>query len=68
MPISEVVLSWNIMDETIRPRVEVEDDSIIVTLPETTFRAIYRKPDRSPGWSCSLFKATKVPAFLGLIF
>ena len=37
------------MAETIRPRVEVEDDSIIITLPGTTFRAIYRKPDKSPG-------------------
>jgi hypothetical protein len=35
--------------QTIRLRVEVEDDSIIVTLPGTTFRAIYRKPNRSPG-------------------
>jgi hypothetical protein len=38
------------MAETVRPRVEVEDDdSIIVTLPGTTFRAIYRKLDKSPG-------------------
>jgi hypothetical protein len=31
------------MAETIRLRVEVEDDGIIVTLPGTTFRVIYRK-------------------------
>jgi hypothetical protein len=35
--------------ETIRPRVEVEGDDIIVTLPGTTFRVIYRKPNQSPG-------------------
>jgi hypothetical protein len=33
------------MAETVRLRVEVEDDSIVVTLPGTTFRVIYRKPD-----------------------
>jgi hypothetical protein len=31
------------MAETIRLRVEVEDDGIIVTLPGPTFRVIYRK-------------------------
>jgi hypothetical protein len=34
------------MAETIRPRVEVEDDGIIVSLPGTSFRVIYRKPYR----------------------
>jgi hypothetical protein len=37
------------MAETVRLRVEVEDDSIIVTLPGTTFRVIYRKPDEGSG-------------------
>jgi hypothetical protein len=37
------------MAETIRLRVEVEDDGIIVTLPGTTFRVIYRKPSQYPG-------------------
>jgi hypothetical protein len=37
------------MAETIRLRVEVEDDGIIVTLPGTTFRVIYRKPSHYPG-------------------
>ena len=37
------------MAETVRLRVEVEDDGIIVTLPGTNFRAIYRKPSQYPG-------------------
>jgi hypothetical protein len=37
------------MAETIRLRVEADDDSIIVTLPGTTFRVIYRKPSQYPG-------------------
>jgi hypothetical protein len=37
------------MAETVRLRVEVEDDGIIVTLPGTTFRVIYRKPSQYPG-------------------
>jgi hypothetical protein len=37
------------MAETIRPRVEVEDDGIIVTLPGTSFRVIYKKPSQYPG-------------------
>jgi hypothetical protein len=36
------------MAETVRLRVEVEDDGIIVTLPGTTFRVIYRKPSQYP--------------------
>jgi hypothetical protein len=32
------------MAETVRLRVDVEDDGIVVTLPGTTFRVIYRKP------------------------
>jgi len=31
------------MAETIRLRVEADDDNITVTLPGTTFRVIYRK-------------------------
>jgi hypothetical protein len=37
------------MAETVRLRVEVEDGGIIVTLPGTTFRVIYRKPSQYPG-------------------
>lgn len=37
------------MAETIRLRIEVEDDGIIVTLPGTTFRVIYRKQHQNPG-------------------
>jgi hypothetical protein len=33
----------------VRLRVEVEDGSIIVTLPGTSFRVIYRKPSQYPG-------------------
>ena len=34
---------------TVRLRVEVKDDDIVITLPGTTFRVIYRKPDEAPG-------------------
>jgi hypothetical protein len=37
------------MAKTTRLRVEVEDNGIIVTLPETTFRVIYRKSNDAPG-------------------
>ena len=37
------------MAETLRLRVEVEDEGIIVTLPGTTFRVIYCKSDNAPG-------------------
>ena len=33
------------MAKTVRLRVEVEDDRIVVTLPGTTFHVIYRKPN-----------------------
>jgi hypothetical protein len=33
--------------ETIRLRIEVESDVMIVTLPGTTFRVIYSKPKKS---------------------
>ena len=36
------------MAETIRLRVDVEDDGIIVTLPGTSFRVIYRKRSQYP--------------------
>jgi hypothetical protein len=36
------------MAATLRLRVEVEDDVIIVTLPGTTFRVMYSKPKKSP--------------------
>ena len=37
------------MAETVRLHIEVEDDSIIVTLPGTTFRVIYSKSNGAPG-------------------
>jgi hypothetical protein len=37
------------MAETVRLRIEVEDDGIIVTLPGTTFHVIYRKTNETPG-------------------
>jgi hypothetical protein len=37
------------MAATVRLRVEVEGEAIIVSLPGTTLRVIYRKPNRSPG-------------------
>ena len=37
------------MAETIRLRVEADDDNITVTLPGTTFRVIYRKSYEGSG-------------------
>jgi hypothetical protein len=37
------------MAATLRLHIEVEDDSIIVTLPGTTFHVIYRKTNETPG-------------------
>jgi hypothetical protein len=37
------------MAKTFRLRIEVEGDGIIVTLPGTSFRVIYRKPSQYPG-------------------
>jgi hypothetical protein len=37
------------MAETIRLHIEVERDTIIVTLPGTIFRVIYSKPKKSDG-------------------
>jgi hypothetical protein len=37
------------MAETIRVHIEVEGDTIIVTLPGTNFRVIYSKPKKSDG-------------------
>ena len=56
------------MAETIRLRVEVEDDGIIVTLPGTTFRVIYRKPSHYPGLIAFDLQATKVRESLRLTF
>jgi hypothetical protein len=36
------------MAETIRLHIEVEDNVIIVTLPGTAFRVVYRKPSQAP--------------------
>jgi len=40
----------------IRPRVEIEGDGIIITLPGTTFRVIYRKPLDAPGLVASALR------------
>jgi hypothetical protein len=45
--------------ETVRLPVVVEDDSIIVTLPGTTFRVIYRKPSHYPGLVASDIRGDK---------
>jgi len=37
------------MAVTLRLRVEVEDDRLMVTLPNTTFHVIYRKTNDTPG-------------------
>jgi len=37
------------MAETVRLRIEVKGDGIIVTLPGTTFHVIYRKAPDAPG-------------------
>jgi hypothetical protein len=47
------------MPETIRLRVEIDDDGIIVTLPGTTFRVIYRKQSDPPGLVQSALRADK---------
>lgn len=47
------------MAETIRLHVEVEDDSIMVTLPGTSFRVIYRKPSQYRGLVTFDFRGDK---------
>ena len=47
------------MAETIRLRVEVGDDGIIVTLPGTTFRVIYHKTPDAPGLVASAIQSDK---------
>ena len=47
------------MAETVRLRIEVEDDSIIVTLPGTTFRVIYGKSNDAPGLFTFALQADK---------
>jgi hypothetical protein len=47
------------MADTIRPRVEVEDNTIIVSLPGTSFRVIYRKPSQYPGLVAFDFRGDK---------
>jgi len=37
------------MAKTVRLHIEVEGDGIVVTLPGTTFRVIYRKPQSIAG-------------------
>ena len=39
------------MAATLRLRIEVEDDVLLVTLPGTIFRVIYSKPKKSPAHS-----------------
>jgi hypothetical protein len=50
--------------ETIRLRIKVESDVIIVTLPGTTFRVIYSKPKKSPALAPSASVATKMLVWL----
>ena len=45
--------------QTIRLRVEVEDDGIIVTLPGTTFHVIYHTTPNPPGLVASAIQTDK---------
>jgi hypothetical protein len=54
--------------ETVRLRVEVEDDGIIVTLPGTTFRVIYGKSNDAPGLFTFALQADKSAGITRLIF
>ena len=56
MPMPQVELR---AAETVRLRVEVEDDGIIVTLPGTTFRVIYGKSNDAPGLFTFALQADK---------
>jgi hypothetical protein len=47
------------MAETVKLRVEVEDDGIIVTLPGTSFRVIYKKQSQYPGLIAFDFRGDK---------
>jgi len=47
------------MAETVRLRIEVEDDGIIVTLPGTTFRVIYKNPQATVGLIAFGFRGDK---------
>jgi hypothetical protein len=49
-------------------RVEVEGDGIVVTLPGTTLRVIYGKPNQSPGLVAFDVRGDEVPVSLRLIF
>ncbi len=52
------------MAVTVRLRVEVEDDSIIVRLPGTSFRVIYRKPSQYPGLVAFDFRGDKTAGII----
>ena len=47
------------MAETVRHRIEVEDDGIVVTLPGTSLRVIYRKTSQYPGLVAFDFRGDK---------
>ena len=47
------------MAATLRLRVEVEEDGIVVTLPGTSFRVIYRKRSEYPGLVAFNFRGDK---------
>lgn len=47
------------MAQTIRLRVEVEDDGIIVALLGTTFRVVYHRTPNSPGLVASAIQTDK---------
>jgi hypothetical protein len=40
-------LADNGIAETVRLRVDVENEGIVITLPRTTFRVIYKHPDEA---------------------
>jgi hypothetical protein len=47
------------MAETVRLHIEVEDDGIVVTLPGTSLRVIYRKASQYPGLVAFDFRGDK---------
>ena len=56
------------MAKTIRLRVEVENNGIIVALAGTTFHVIYRKAPDAPGLVVFALQTTKLPVSLKKTF
>jgi len=46
-------------------RVEVRDQDIIITMPDTSFRVVYRKPNRGPQPIAVLIKEDKMEVTQG---